>query len=664
MTASAMPSSAAVAASAGRLGVLLRQLQEVAQIQESGSADAPLTRLVSRLLEGGEDHLLTVVVLGLDEPSRQAALAALLSEEARYPLCQVIVPPRVAFLEVQLHEQGFVVDDGRERRQFGEAESFLKALTQGAWLQAAAADNLMQPLRLTLTAAQGCAGLCLLLPENLEVLRRRPELLSLLTDRADIVLLCGAADAGLTEADREILATFATAVPALQHVVVLPEGRAIAPSAALPPWTRGSSFQVVLPPVWLAGETTSAPLLTTTGDPQRTAGLRLLRTLRDAETTLRLLEATAQREHHSATGKKRYYESTQQSATQADDGRLRNAQEMAQAEVAATLRGTLQATDDAIRRFLSPQGMLHQGVASALEAFSVGDLAHQDEEEKTLLSLKPPSLDALRTQVREAVLRLIQEQTRSLQDAAAAAATRAAQRIEPVTGQPVRLNAPACDNTRLLANLDPLFQAPIKYRGEVPRLTRGRMLMSIFQAPMILGTVTMLLQPLGVLDQFQGDPSKRHIWMAIQFVRLSVFILIFYMPFYTKKRIERERASALRRELERVRDGVSGELERIACRALDEFKRHASDHANAVGQALSKEVDHALRNVGARLQEETRNRQKLNTSQLQGLDRQIRELQARQQLCHRLGGDLASARSAAVADLRRCMAIDTKDGAG
>ena len=63
----------------------------------------------------------------------------------------------------------------------------------------------------------------------MDTLRRRPELLSLLTDRADLVLLCGESETKLSQDDRELLATLATGVPALQAVVTTSGGDAAGP---------------------------------------------------------------------------------------------------------------------------------------------------------------------------------------------------------------------------------------------------------------------------------------------------------------------------------------------------------------------------------------------------------------------------------------------------
>lgn len=627
-----------------RLRGLLGGICELANAQESGLAETPLSRMAHSLLEGGEARPLTVLILGLEESARRAVLESLMGGgEARHPLCMVIVPPRVTFIEVQLHEHGFMVDDGRERRQFSEPEAFLRALEAVDRSPESAVASVAQPLRLTLAAARGCAGTSLLLPDSLETLRRRPELLSLMTDRADLLLLCGSAEEKLPAEDRELFTTLATGVPALQCVVTSPE-----PPAAPPVWTRSHAFAVNFQPGLLpeTGADVTLPALT----PANRAALLRLRLLRDAENCLAILDATVQREQQLSAGKKRYHESTQQTGVQADDGRLRNVQESAAAAAGSRLKLAQQRTEDSTRAWLAPAGPLHTELAAMFKELQVTDLHHEDEGEKTLLSLQPASLEAMREKVRAATLAFVAETTAAARKATDEASAAAAAVVEPAHGQPVRLEAPAFDPARLLTNLAPGFLTPVKYRGEVPRLTKGRLFFSIFQAPMIYGTLMMLLQAFNWT--IAADMTKSDTFQKIRFIGSAIILpMVVVMPFYTRKKIARERAVALRKELERVRDGAGAEMERIAARAVDELKRTTGEHFAAAGQSVAKEVERVLKGTALKLQDDAKGRQKLATSLIQGLDRHIRDLQSRQQTCARLKSELAVLRGEALGGL-------------
>lgn len=624
-----------------RLRKLLDGICELANAQESGLAETPLSRMAHSLLEGGETRPLTILILGLEESARRAVLESLMGGgESRHPLCQVIVPPRVTIIEVQLHEHGFMVDDGQERRQFSEPEAFLRALEAVDRSPESAVATVTQPLRLTLAAARGCAGTALLLPDSLETLRRRPELLSLMADRADLLLLCGGAEEKLPAEDRELLTTLATGVPALQCVVTSTESLAAPPS-----WTRSHAFAVNFSTTALleAGSEASLPAFSA----ENRAALLRLRLLRDAENCLAILDATVQREQHLSAGKKRYHESTQQTGLQADDGRLRNVQDSASSAVGSRLKLAQQRIDDSARAWLAPAGHLHTELAAMLKELQVSDLLHEDEGEKTLLSLQPASLNAMREKVRAATMAFVAETTAATRKATEDATAAAAAVVEPANGQPVRLEAPTFDPSRLLTNLAPGFLAPVKYRGEVPQLTRGRLFFSIFQAPMIYGTLMMLLQAFNWT--IAADMTKSETFQKIRFIGSAIILpMVIIMPFYTKKKIARERAAAFRKELERVRDGVGGEMERIAARAVDELKRTVAEHFAAAGQVLAKEVERALKGVALKFQDDAKGRQKLASSLIQGLDRHIRDLQPRQQTCSRLKVDLAALRSEAL----------------
>lgn len=597
------------------------------------------------LLDGGGARPLTVLILGLNETSRRAVLESLLGGgESRLPLCHVIVPPRVTFIEVQLHEHGFIVDDGRERRQFQEPEAFLRALEAVDRSPLSAVSSVTQPLRLTLAAARGCAGTALLLPDSLEMLQRRPELLSLMTDRADLLLLCGGAEEKLPAEDRELLTTLATGVPAIQCVVTSPLAR-----DAPPVWTRSHAFSVNFPTVTLPESGDEAPLPAFT-PPNRT-GLLRLRLLRDTENCLVILDAALQREQHLSAGKKRYHESTQQTSSQADDGRLRNVQESAAAAAGSRLKLAHQRIEDRARAWLAPAGPLQSELAAMMKELTVSDLHHEDEGEKTLLTLQPASLDAMREKLLAATLAFFAETVNATRKATEEAAAAAETVVEPVNGQPVRMETQVFDPARLLTNVTPGFQAPVKYRGEVPCLTKGRLFMSIFQAPMIYGTLMMLLQAFNWT--IAADMTKSDTFQKIRFIGSAIILpMVIIMPFYTKRKIARERASALRKELDRVRDGVSGEMERIASRAVDELKRTVVEHFTAVGQSFAKEIERILKNVAFKLQDEAKARQKLATSLIQGLDRQIRDLQTRHQTCNRLKNELAMLRGEALGSVR------------
>src|SRR5690606_36239627 len=137
----------------------------------------------------------------------------------------------------------------------------------------------------------------------------------------------GAADAEFQDADLDLLATFASSVPACQCALwrsTHEEGEALPrpPSRAL-----GHSFPIALPPVWLTPDGTPAVPLLAAGQPDRVGDLQMLRSLRDAETSLQLLVSAIQGDLQLAAGKMRYVESLRQTGAQADDGRLRSTQE-------------------------------------------------------------------------------------------------------------------------------------------------------------------------------------------------------------------------------------------------------------------------------------------------------------------------------------------------
>jgi hypothetical protein len=625
-----------------KLRGLLMSLCEAAEAHESGLAHAPMSRIAHGLLDGRESRPLTALILGLTETSRRSALEALLSAGAtRHPLCQVIIPPRVTFVEVQLHEQGFMVDDGRERRQFSDPEPFLQALESVDRMPESAMASITRPLRLTMAAAKGCEGIALLLPDTVHTLRLRAELLSLMTDRADLVLLCGEAESKLSPDDRDLLATLATGVPALQCVVTGGISGDITPA-----WSRGHTFSLCFPSTQAEpslGGLQIFPAL----EPENRASLLNLRYLRDTETCLALLESAVQRELQLAAGKKRYQESMQISGTQTDDTRLRHAQEISQHAITSRLKAAQQQLDDRIRAWLSPNGPLSTQLTAALKDFTVADLHHEDEGEKTLLTLQPQFVDSLREKVHASTRDFITENAKAIQRAVGDTATAAAELLEPVTGEPVRLDVPPQDTDRLLMNVAPLFRTPIKFRGEVPRLTKGQMFVSIFQAPMIYGTAMMLLQAFNFL--IAAKWAQTQTFQTIRYVASAVILpMVIVMPFYTARKIGRLRAAALRKELERVRDSAHNELERIASRALEDLKRHTAEYVNSASQTLAKDAERVLRSVGLSFQDNTKQRQRVSSTLIQGLDRQIRDLQGRKQTCDRLANDLRALRADAL----------------
>jgi len=90
-----MPAPSTERLSSDPPAALLHSLRDAVQAQESGLAETPLTRTLHSLLEPGDAGSITALLLGLDETARRSALAVLLGGgEVRYPLCQIIVPPR------------------------------------------------------------------------------------------------------------------------------------------------------------------------------------------------------------------------------------------------------------------------------------------------------------------------------------------------------------------------------------------------------------------------------------------------------------------------------------------------------------------------------------------------------------------------------------------
>jgi len=186
------------------LDAVVERTTGIAEWQEAGQARTPITDCFRSLKSGDDGQPITVALIGVTPEAVSEVLAWLMDHD--HHLCKVVIPEQVGVAELLLQDRGFVVEGPKGRQEFDQVEPFLAALLGSDLVQAGNPGSWMDPLRMHLAAPARRRGLRLLVPNGLPALLRKPAQLSMLADRAALVLVAGGAEDALPPGAGEALA--------------------------------------------------------------------------------------------------------------------------------------------------------------------------------------------------------------------------------------------------------------------------------------------------------------------------------------------------------------------------------------------------------------------------------------------------------------------------
>lgn len=583
------------------------QLRTIAEQLERGQAETPLVDQADSLLSS-PDQRLTIVLLGLDPASKAAALSWVIGPQHHTVAVKLTAP--LDLLDIRLQERGFTLEaDGQGRQEFDAPEAFASAI-DALGLKG---DELSVPLCVALAAPLPLRNLQILVIREPDTLLRSPGLLEASASRAPVLMVAASGDHQLSANERDQIANLSGMVAALWPVVVQAES------------TVTGDLQTILAPL-------GVPLLPTTllspegsfvpdfiirgsAHPVRAA----LSTVAQAERCMRLLDMIQERfdsdlRQIQARQKReaRLERSLDSSAKEIDS---KQSLDRAKQRFSEEIAQLLQSVRESGRRSLMKSGDVGKVLDQLLSSLQSGDLNREASSKVVRLSLKPEVLTefrkrlakVLRDQVNEECVLIrdgLDESRRSLETALAevGSSSRGIAMIPP-------------DSRSVWDPLAEMLELDIAYKGEIPR--RG-FLQRLGEGRRV---VFVLLMALSLVGSFAGFNIRQAAWAGVVFLILFIGVVA-----YTYKSWEKEDEESLIKEIERVRESVSTEFNRVLNEVLREKQSRLQQALDEIKRETSSKLDFLGKEASSSKASQADAERKESRSKLKVLDQRLKEL--------------------------------------
>lgn len=546
-----------------------------------------------------------VALIATNAEALQAFLSEILGQD--YNVCKVVIPARLGFSEIVLQERGFLLDAGAGPREFDDAGSFLSALEQTHAIQQSGSAESLEPLRVKLKAPAHLNGLCLLVPHSLDALVQKPALLSSLADQADWVFLVGGPGTEFTTPQRSAVQLLLDHVAGMQSIqfAPAPPDTAAAPAPA-DGWWRGWKVGLSLGLVRLGSDLLRTRLALLTGP---TSELRLYlvesRLLRQLDMTFGLMSEEVQQEQRKLTNRLNLAREGLSAGEGPADSR--KTAEAIRNRFTEEIDSLLKAAEREAKASVQAEGEAVLQLQAAADSLTPADIEQTEGEATVKLTLAPAASARLTETVLKLARQRLSTELRQLHEGLECSVADAKRAVEAAVGARPSVTLELPDETSLWETISNLARPEIRYRGEMPRATLGarfnaarQLIMGMMIVGTIFGGVTVLTG-----DQ-SGSQGIRSYLAAFMLPLLVIGFLWTYVSFRKKERL------TLEKEVEKLRDGVLGDLRRV----LQELHREQTTIAGGAVQKVSRSVQQQLDGAFERLDrqrqrdsEESRRRQ-------------------------------------------------------
>ena len=553
----------------------------IARDLEAGRAQAPFQEKLNTLSNPDATLSVRVGILAPTADVAHAILADFLGPD--YNVCKVVVPSRLGYSEVLLQERGFLLDAGDGAKEFADVGTFIDAIKATHALETRT-DVDLEPLRVKLKGPAHLTGLCLLIPQSLDALVRKPALLSTLADQADWIFLAGTTGTQIEPATRQAIQLVLDNVTGLQNVMVDDS----APAPVTPEeWWKSWRVTLSLGLVKQGSDAIRArlSLLTAPGSELRQY-LVESRLLRQLDMTLALMdEETQQAQRQIATRLSLAREGLGGSATPGDS---RKTAEQIRTRFGEELENLVRANERDVKIVLGPDGDINRRLLAGAQAITSDDIEQTLTETTVKLTLSDHVSHRLADVLGELGRQRLAASLQQLTEGLECSLRDAEKALEAATGMRHKLAFALPDETELLATLGQVTRPELRYRSEMPRATLGSRFNAARQGIMglmILGTV--LAGATALTGETSGGSSIRTTIAAFMLPLLVIGFLWTYVSFRKKEH------QTLEKEVEKLHDGVHAELRR----QIQDLLREQHTALNQVLQKITRQVHQQVEGI-------------------------------------------------------------------
>lgn len=551
----------------------------IARDLEAGRAQAPFQEKLNTLSNPDATLSVRVGILAPTADVAHALLADFLGPD--YNVCKVVVPSRLGYSEVLLQERGFLLDAGDGAKEFADVGTFIDAIKATHALETRT-DVDLEPLRVKLKGPAHLTGLCLLIPQSLDALVRKPALLSTLADQADWIFLAGTAGTQLDASTRQTIQLVLDNVTGLQNVMV-PDN---APPPATPEeWWKGWRVTLSLGLVKQGSDAIRArlSLLTAPGSELRQY-LVESRLLRQLEMALALMDEETQQAQRQINT--RLNLAREGLATNTNSGDARKTADQIRTRLGEELENLVRANEREARALLGPDGEVNRRLLTGAQAITSDDIEQTLTETSVKLTLGDQVSHRLADLLSELGHQRLAASLQQLGEGLECSLRDAEKALEAATGMRHKLAFALPDETELLATLGQVTRPELRYRSEMPRATLGSRFNAARQGIMglmILGTVA--AGATALTGDASGGSSVRTTIAAFMLPLLVIGFLWTYVSFRKTERL------TLEKEVDKLHEGVHSELRRQVQELLREQQSALQQALQKISRQVQQHVD-------------------------------------------------------------------------
>lgn len=561
-----MRPAAAIEAARPSAEDIARGVHEVAQLLERGQATTPLSDLARSAMQPATTAF-RLALAGDDPERRQAVLEWLVGTAAAAPLADL---PWPAGALLQLQPQGFALQmQGAPRSEFADPGAFTDALR--GLLATQDGPGSATGLRLQVPASSSMPLDLMLLPPTAQW-TEVPDALATLAAHPTILL-----DLGTTAAP-------APGVPQ----GLLPEPAAVWPVVQADEAPRNDRALPGVPRLPAARPGQPLPWVSSQGHALSNAWRDLVHARGLADLVEAALERLAEDAGRLRARLKREQRVERGSEAEVGQAQLRSALDTARVKAIEDLGQLTAMLREHARRALQRSGTLGQALHALAARVQPDDLVREEAGKVVRLQLDPRQVAGLEGRLAAACRQLLDDQCSLVRDTFELVRRRTEEALQAAGARNLGVPLPPPDAEPLWQALREGVKLDLRYRGEIAR--RGWM-QRLGAGRQTVFAVLMLLSLIGGFVGFNVRQAA--------FAGIILLVLFIGAVAWTYRSWRDEDRLTLEREMEKVRDGVLSELERLTADVARDLQARLQELLDGARRDFLGRLDTALREAQA-----------------------------------------------------------------